>query len=134
VKEPVNKPDNKPVNKPVNVQRRNRGRPPGSRNQPRPVATRQSARQHAANLQDINNQFISVIQEGQEICMAFITNKEQADMELSIKLREEGTIMTPRLLFKQSQTNEIEGLIARGVFKFVQYNLSQHAGVRIFNS
>jgi hypothetical protein len=29
---------------------------------------------------------------------------------------------------------KIEGLIARGVFEFVQYNLSQHAGVRIFNS
>jgi hypothetical protein len=48
--EPVNEPDNKPVNKAVNVQRRNQGRPPGSRNQPRPAATRQSARQHAANL------------------------------------------------------------------------------------
>jgi alpha-glucuronidase len=119
VEEPVNKPDNKPVNKAVNVQRRNQGRPPGSRNQPRPAATRQSARQHATNLQDINNQFISVIQKGQEICIAFITNKEQADIKLSIKLREEGTIMTPRLPFKQSQTNEIEGLIIRGVFEFV---------------
>jgi hypothetical protein len=55
-------------------------------------------------------------------------------MELSIKLREEGTITTPRLPFEQSQTKEIKGLIARGVFKFVQYNPSQHTGVRIFNS
>jgi hypothetical protein len=66
--------------------------------------------------------------------MAFMTNKEQADIELLIKLREEGTITTLRLLFKQSQTKEIKGLIARGVFEFVQYNLSQHASVRIFNS
>jgi hypothetical protein len=51
--------------------------------------------------------------------MAFMTNKEQADMELLIKLREEGTITTPGLSFEQSQTNEIEGLIARGVFEFV---------------
>jgi hypothetical protein len=29
---------------------------------------------------------------------------------------------------------EIKGLIARGVFEFVQYNPSQHASVRIFNS
>jgi hypothetical protein len=43
VEEPVNKPDNEPVNKAVNVQRRNRGQPPGSRNQPRPAATRKSA-------------------------------------------------------------------------------------------
>jgi hypothetical protein len=51
--------------------------------------------------------------------MAFMTNKEQADMELSIKLREEGTITTPRLPFEQSQTKEIERLIARSVFEFV---------------
>jgi hypothetical protein len=63
-----------------------------------------------------------------------MTNKEQADIKLSVKLREEGTITTPRLLFKQSQTKEIEGLIARGVFEFVQYHPSQHASVRIFNS
>jgi hypothetical protein len=63
-----------------------------------------------------------------------MTNKEQADMELSIKLREEGTITTPRLSFEQSQTSEIEGLIIRDVFEFVQYDLSQHASVRIFNS
>jgi hypothetical protein len=50
VKEPVNEPDNELVNKAVNVQRRNQGQPLGSRNQPRPAATRQSARQHAANL------------------------------------------------------------------------------------
>jgi hypothetical protein len=48
-----------------------------------------------------------------------MTNKEQADIELSVKLREEGTITTSGLLFEQSQTNEIEGLIARGVFEFV---------------
>jgi hypothetical protein len=50
----------------------------------------------------MNNQFISVVQEGQEICIVFMTNKEQADIELSVKLREEGTITTPGLLFEQS--------------------------------
>jgi hypothetical protein len=48
-----------------------------------------------------------------------MTNKKQADMELSVKLREEGTITTSGLLFKQFQTIEIKGLIARGVFEFV---------------
>jgi hypothetical protein len=43
VEKPVNKPDNKLVNKAVNIQRYNQGRPSGSRNQPRPAATRQSA-------------------------------------------------------------------------------------------
>jgi hypothetical protein len=94
------RPVEEPVNKPVNIQRR--GRPPGSRNKPQPAATRRSARQHPANLQDIDNQFISAVQEGEEICMAFMTNKEQADIELSVKLRKEGTITTPGLLFEQS--------------------------------
>ena len=66
--------------------------------------------------------------------MVFMTNKEQADMELSTKLRQEGVITTPGLPFEQSQTKEIEGLIAKGVFEFVQYNPSKHSGVRIFNS
>jgi hypothetical protein len=48
-----------------------------------------------------------------------MTNKEQADIELSIKLKKKGTITTPGLLFEQSQTKEIKGLIARGVFEFV---------------
>jgi hypothetical protein len=61
VEEPVEGPVNELVNEPVNVQRRNQGRPLGSRNQPRPAATRQSARQHAANLQDIDDQFISAV-------------------------------------------------------------------------
>jgi hypothetical protein len=67
----------------------------------------------------MDDQFISAVQEGEEICIAFMTNKEQADIKLSVKLKEEGTITTPGLLFKQSQTMEIEGLIARGVFEFV---------------
>jgi hypothetical protein len=51
-----------------------------------------------------------------------------------IKLREKGIITTLRLLFKQSQTKKIEGLIIKSVFEFIQYNLSQYASVRIFNS
>jgi hypothetical protein len=66
--------------------------------------------------------------------MALMTNKERADIELSIKLRNEGVITTPRLPFNQSRNEEIEGLIARGVFDFVQYDIIRHAGVRIFNS
>jgi hypothetical protein len=47
------------VNEPVNIQRR--GRSLGSRNKAKPAATRRSARQHAANLQDMDDQFISVV-------------------------------------------------------------------------
>jgi hypothetical protein len=51
--------------------------------------------------------------------MAFMTSKEQADMELSAKLREEDMITASGSLFEQSQNKKIEGLIARGVFEFV---------------
>jgi hypothetical protein len=50
-----------PVNKPVNVQHCNQGRLPGSHNKPQPAATHQSARQNAASIQDIDNQFISAV-------------------------------------------------------------------------
>jgi hypothetical protein len=66
--------------------------------------------------------------------MALMTSKERADMELSIKLRNEGVITTPGSPFEQSQNKEIEGLIARGVFDFVQYDPIKHTGICIFNS
>ncbi|OJJ67767.1 hypothetical protein ASPBRDRAFT_58843 [Aspergillus brasiliensis CBS 101740] len=66
--------------------------------------------------------------------MALMTNKEQVDMGLSIKLRKEGVITTRKLPFEQSRNEEIEGLIARGVFNFVQYDPIKHASIRIFNS
>jgi hypothetical protein len=51
--------------------------------------------------------------------MAFITRKEQADIELAIKLQKNGVITTPEDLFKRSQQQEINSLIVRGVFEFV---------------
>ncbi|KAF7174588.1 hypothetical protein CNMCM6106_009330 [Aspergillus hiratsukae] len=121
--------------KPVEIQQRGRGRPPGSKNKPKQQATvRRSNRQKAANHQDLEDQFINAIQEGKEVSMALMTNKERADMELSVKLRNEGVITTPGLPFEQSQNKEIEGLIAKGVFDFVQYDPPKHAGIRIFNS
>ena len=65
--------------------------------------------------------------------MAFIIYKEQADIKLSLKLQKEGVIITPRALFKASCKQEIEGLIAKGVFNFIEYNPIKHAGIRIFN-
>jgi hypothetical protein len=63
-----------------------------------------------------------------------MTRKEQADMELAIKLQKDGVITTLGDLFKRSQQQKINGLIARGVFEFVQYDPNKHSGVRIFNS
>jgi hypothetical protein len=66
--------------------------------------------------------------------MAFMTSKEQADMELALKLRKEGIITAPGAPFEASTKQEVDGLMARGVFEFVQWDLIKHAGVRIFNS
>jgi hypothetical protein len=55
-------------------------------------------------------------------------------MELAIKLRKDGVITTSGSLFKGAQRQEINGLIARGVFEFVQYDPNKYLGVRIFNS
>jgi hypothetical protein len=48
-----------------------------------------------------------------------MTCKEQADIELTIKLRKNGVITTLGDLFKRSQQQEINGLIIKGVFEFV---------------
>jgi hypothetical protein len=63
-----------------------------------------------------------------------MTRKEQADIKLAIKLQKDGVITILGDLFKRSQQQEIDGLIIRGVFEFVQYDLNKHSDVRIFNS
>lgn len=52
--------------------------------------------------------------------MAFLTNKEKADMELSVQLRQKGVITTLGEPFEASQKQEIDGLMARGVFNLVR--------------
>jgi hypothetical protein len=133
--EPIDAKHTNEPDKPTETQRRGRGRPPGSKNKRKPQAiVRRSTRRNAANHQDFEDQFINAIQEEQVVSMAFMTNKERADIELSIKLRNEGVITTPGVPFEQSRDEEIEGLMARGVFDFVQYDPIKHAGIRIFNS
>ena len=65
--------------------------------------------------------------------MAFITRKEESDLELAKDLRRKGVITTPRQPFQESQQREIDSLITRGVFEFVRYDPNVHKG-RIFNS
>src|SRR5580700_7123287 len=65
--------------------------------------------------------------------MTFITQKEQANIELLIKLHTEGVITTPRRPFEKSQQQEIKGLIAQGVFEFILYNHTKYLGVQLFN-
>ncbi len=49
---------------------------------------------------------------------AYITTKERADYDLSLKLRKDGIITTPKKLFKLLDKKEIDALIARSVFVF----------------
>jgi hypothetical protein len=48
-----------------------------------------------------NDQFIAAIEED-NVSIAFITYKEQADIELAIKLQKDGVITTLGDLFKRS--------------------------------
>ncbi len=63
----------------------------------------------------------------------YITAKEQADYELSIKLRQQGIITTSGKPFELSDRKEIDALVARGVFAFEQFDEQKHVG-RIFKS
>ena len=51
--------------------------------------------------------------------MAFITRKEESDLELAKDLRRKGVITTLRQPFQESQQREIDSLIIRSVFEFV---------------
>ena len=61
------------------------------------------------------------------------TKKENDDLDLARTMRQSGQITTLGQPFEQSQQMEIDSLIARGVFDFVQFNPAIHRG-RIFNS
>src|SRR5690242_4413500 len=49
---------------------------------------------------------------------AYITKKEEDDLKLAIKLRNDGVITTPGAPFEASDDQEIGDLVGRGVFKF----------------
>ncbi len=66
--------------------------------------------------------------------MTYITRKEYTNIELSRKLQKDSIITTLGSPFKRSQQQEIDGLIARGVFEFVQYDPDKHLSIQIFNS
>jgi hypothetical protein len=51
-----------------------------------------------------------------------------------MQLQSKGKITMLGLLFEASTRQEIDGLIARGIFQFEQYNPAKHASVHIFNS
>jgi polyhydroxyalkanoate synthesis regulator phasin len=64
---------------------------------------------------------------------AFLTKKEKDDYTLATELRTKGIITTEGGPFEKSQQQEIESLMARGVFEIVRYDPTKHKG-RIFNT
>jgi len=69
-----------------------------------------------------------------DVSEAFLSSKEQADAILAAQLRAEGKITTPGAPFEESTQREIDSLIARGVFKFIQLDEQKHHMGRIFRS
>jgi hypothetical protein len=78
-----------------------------------------------------DNQFVVDISRD-DLSVAFLSWKEEADLELLLKLCKKGVIITSGALFEASQQQEIDGLIAWGVFEFVSYNQSKYTGECIF--
>jgi hypothetical protein len=66
--------------------------------------------------------------------MTFIASREQADLELALELRKQDKIIIPGLLFKESNRQEVDSLIGRGVFKFKLFKREIHGNTRIFKS
>ncbi|KAF1934523.1 hypothetical protein EJ02DRAFT_203408, partial [Clathrospora elynae] len=64
----------------------------------------------------------------------YMTRKEENDLELAIKLRNDRVITTPGAPFEASDDQEISDLVGRGVFKFELYDEEAHGGIRIFKS
>ncbi|KAI1003043.1 hypothetical protein K3495_g5165 [Podosphaera aphanis] len=62
----------------------------------------------------------------------FLAPQEEA-IRLFLELRSKGMILTPGEPFEMSTKEEIEGLLAKGVFEFLRYNDSMF-GKRIFKS
>ena len=95
---------------------------------------RGTGRPNGSHLVDFEEQFVTAIESGAELSMAFMTSKETADYELAKQLRKEGRITTPGPPFQASDKQEIDSLIARGVFRFEEYDPTKFGGVRIFKS
>ncbi|KAI0998881.1 hypothetical protein K3495_g9314 [Podosphaera aphanis] len=64
----------------------------------------------------------------------YLLTKEKADLELSIKRRDEGIINTPGKSFELSDREEFESLIKNGVIKLEKFDQTKHGNLRLFNS
>jgi hypothetical protein len=63
-----------------------------------------------------------------------MASRKQADLELALELRKQDKITISDLLFKESNRQEVDSLIGRGVFKFKLFKREIHGNTRIFKS
>jgi hypothetical protein len=109
--------------------RRGRGRPRGSKNKPRNEAMFEEMIDPGHT--DDNSKYELFVDMDVE---AFLTAKEEADLELATKLRKSGIIKTPGMPFQESDRLEITSLIKAGVLDICKFNSALHGSTRIFNS
>ncbi|EED15827.1 hypothetical protein TSTA_009490 [Talaromyces stipitatus ATCC 10500] len=64
----------------------------------------------------------------------YLSKKEKGDLELALKLRREGNIVTEGAPFELLSVAEIDGLIANRTFKIVHRDNVNLRDLRIFNS
>jgi len=111
---------------------RPRGGPKGGKNKPKDVTTIRRNPDREAN--EEYDHFVTAFVNQDDIDEVFLTNKEMLDRELSKKLREQGLITTPGQPFEESQRQEIDGLMAKGVFELSLYDPDTMNGIRLFIS
>ncbi|RKF96054.1 integrase and RNaseH domain-containing protein, partial [Golovinomyces cichoracearum] len=100
------------------VQPRRRGRPRGSRNKSKNDKNDEEYSDFDRGLPEI---FISM-EDSNEKASSFVTRKEDEDYCLELQLRKDGIIKSHGQPFEESDDKEISELVARGVFKFVNYD------------
>ncbi|KJZ70368.1 hypothetical protein HIM_10259 [Hirsutella minnesotensis 3608] len=66
--------------------------------------------------------------------VANLSKKEVNHYDHAVQLRREGHITTPGAPFEQSDTQEINNLIAQGVFEFIRFDPVAHKGQRLFKA
>lgn len=105
-----------------------------------PSANTRSKAREAASIEEIMIAIAELTEdEKDESCPweeieAWLTEKEMRDMTLSKELREKGIIKTPGDPFTASRQAEIDGLLARGVFKLIHKDDPSIGNHRIFGS
>ncbi|XP_044718716.1 uncharacterized protein HRG_07281 [Hirsutella rhossiliensis] len=67
-------------------------------------------------------------------CPSNLSKKEVNHYDHAVQLRREGHITTPGAPFEQSDTQEINNLIAQGVFEFIRFDPVAHKGQRLFKA